>query len=158
MLSLLSCYLSGLKQSVKNGNYLSTLIVVTSGVPQGSILAHLLYLLFIKDLHLQCIVSSQYSVHIRKYQKTNSTFFVIKRNSPEFSMSTKFNLYKSMLLSIITYSSWCFYPSIKITHLLESFQKRICEQKFWFRSTRLANLAPSYLDITDISLLTKGLL
>ena len=152
-------------------------------------------------------------------------------------MSTKLNLYKSMILSIIAYSSWCFYPNIISTCLLESFQKRICywitghknykdaliklnnlpvpyylqmldllylsklmngshyfdfaakaisysptqnlfnlrsiasslfqvqrpklklcEQNFWFRSTRPANLAPSPVDITDIGSLKKGLL
>ena len=26
---------------------------------------------------------------------------------------------------------------------------KLCEQNFWFRSTRIANLAPSYVDITD---------
>ena len=35
---------------------------------------------------------------------------------------------------------------------------KLCEQNFWFRSTRLANLAPSYVDITDIGSLKKGLL
>ena len=49
-LNLLSSYLSGRKQSVKNGNYLSKLIVATSGVPQGSILSPLLFLLFITGL------------------------------------------------------------------------------------------------------------
>ena len=35
---------------------------------------------------------------------------------------------------------------------------KLCVQNFWFRSTRLANLAPSYVDITDIGSLKKGLL
>ena len=26
---------------------------------------------------------------------------------------------------------------------------KLCEQNFWFRPTRIANLAPSYVDITD---------
>ena len=35
---------------------------------------------------------------------------------------------------------------------------KLCEQNFWFRSIRLANLAPSYVDITAIGSLKKGLL
>ena len=145
--------------------------------------------------------------------------------------------YKSMILSIITYSSWCFYPSIKNTRLLESLQKKIvigslviknykdaliklknlpvpnylqmldpfylsklmngsydfsfaakavgyspmenlfntrsaasslfqvqrpnlklCEQNFWFHSTRLANFASSFIEIRDFDFFKKGLL
>ena len=35
---------------------------------------------------------------------------------------------------------------------------KICEQNFWFRLTRLANLAPSYVDNTAIGSLNKRLL
>ena len=35
---------------------------------------------------------------------------------------------------------------------------KLCEQNFWFHSTRLANLASSFIEITDIDFFEKGLL
>ena len=41
--------------------------------------------------------------------------------------------------------------------LVQRLKLKLCEQNFWFRSTRLANLAPSHVDITDIGSRKKGL-
>ena len=51
-LTLIMSYLSGRRQCVKNGGYLSQLKLILSGVPQRSILGPLLFNIFINDMFL----------------------------------------------------------------------------------------------------------
>ena len=51
-LKLIMSYLSGRKQCMKNGGYLSQLKLILSGVPQGSILGPILFNVFIIDIFL----------------------------------------------------------------------------------------------------------
>ena len=47
----LRCYLSNRKQFITNGNKNLKIETITCGVPQGSILGPLLFLIFVNDLH-----------------------------------------------------------------------------------------------------------
>ena len=83
-----------------------------------------------KDLGLYITEDLSWDLHLSEStKKANTAFLVIKRNFPKLSMSTT-NLYKSMIISIITHLSCCFYKSIKSTSLFESLIRKYQKSKY----------------------------
>ena len=70
---LIKSYLTNRKQFVKIGEYKSELRNITCGVPQGSVLGPLLFILYINDLHRACS-----SGNIRIFADDTNVFFKCK--------------------------------------------------------------------------------
>ena len=84
-----------------------------------------------KDLGLT--TSSYLNWNIHKdvvYKKANRVFFMIKRNTDDLSRTAKLNLYKSMVVPVLTYASPCYGLSKFVTIELETFQKRVVKWIF----------------------------
>ena len=71
--NLLKSYLSNRKQYVKIGKYNSELREINCGVPQGSVLGPLLFILYINDLHKACT-----SGNIRIFADDTTVFYECK--------------------------------------------------------------------------------
>ena len=55
---------------------------------------------------------------------------MIKRNTNNLSRTAKLNLYKSMVIPVLTYASPCYGSSKYVTNELETIQKRVVKWIF----------------------------
>ena len=97
-----------------------------------------------------------------KCSKANKVFFMMKRNSPHISVKCKLNLYKTIVLPIMMYTSCCWHASVRSMRNLEAVQKRVtrwilphCEN--YKERLLFLNLLPVslYLQLTDLFMLSK---
>ena len=84
-----------------------------------------------KDLGLTISSDLNWSIHIKNAcKKANRVFFLIKRNTHSLSRTAKLNLYKSMVVPVLTYASPCYELSKYVTNELETIQKRVVKWIF----------------------------
>ena len=82
-----------------------------------------------KDLGLTVTSNLSWSTHIEsKIRKANTVFFFIKRNTSATQIRVRLNLYKSMLLPILSFACCCFSLSRTSLKLLENFQERVLKR------------------------------
>ena len=85
---------------------------------------------------------------------------MIKRNSANLSMIGKVNLYKTIILPIITYASQCWYATTTSLRKLEALQRRVVkwitfdDHRRGLISTNLLHLS-LYLQLLDLMMLSK---
>ena len=78
-----------------------------------------------KDLGLMVTSNLSWSTHIgSKIRGANTVFFFIKRNTSATQIRVRLNLFKPMLLPILSFPRCCFSLSRTCLNLLEKFQNR----------------------------------
>ena len=116
-----------------------------------------------KDPVLTISSDLNWNIHIdNACKKANRVFFMIKRNTNNLSRTAKLNLYKSMVVPVLTYANPCYGLSKYVTNELETIQKRVV--KWIFPGTlayneKIAQLQilplPMYIQINNNLLLSK---
>jgi ribonuclease P/MRP protein subunit RPP40 len=117
-----------------------------------------------KDLGLITDSSLSWDPHItEKLGKCNRLFHMIRRNvSPIISVTSKLNVYKSVILATLTYASPCWSPSKSAMRKLEALQRRVTKWIVpWIHvyNERLVFLKilpiPMYLQLLDVLAFVK---
>ena len=79
-----------------------------------------------KNLGLIVTSNLSWSTHSEsKIRKDDTVFFFIERNTSAKQIRVRLNLYKSMLLPILSFACCCFSLSRTSIKLLENFQNRV---------------------------------
>ena len=79
-----------------------------------------------KNLGLMITSNLSWSTHSEsKIRKDDTVFFFIKRNTSATQIRVRLNLYKSMLLPILSFAYCCFSLPRTSIKLLENFQKSV---------------------------------
>ena len=80
------------------------------------------------DLGVIITKSRSWVPHFKsRAEKAYRVFYMIKRNSPSLSSRHKLNLYKSMILPILTHSSIVLPLNVECMRILERVQKKVCK-------------------------------
>ena len=118
------------------------------------------------EKNLGVIVSSDLSwtPHIRKQcQKAVSVFFLIRRNiSSSVSVAARLNLYKSMIVPVLTYNSQVWFANESNQKSLESVQRRVTQwilsyqTESYFERMKTLNILPITLHLQICDLLTMS--
>ena len=113
-----------------------------------------------KDLGLTIPIDLNWNIYIdNACKKANRVFFMIIRNTNNLSRTAKLNLYKSMIVPVLTYASPCYGLS---KNELETIQKRVVKWifpgtlEYKEKNAQLQILPlPMYIQINNILLLSK---
>ena len=116
-----------------------------------------------KDIGLTKSSDLNWNIHIdNACKKVNRVIFMIKRITNNLSRTAKLNLYKSLVVPVLTLASPSYGLSKYVTNELETIQKMSRQMDFsWIigierKNGSIANLPlPMYIQINIISLLSK---
>ena len=86
-----------------------------------------------KDLGVYVTEDLKWDIQIKKSgSKALGVLFMLKRSSPRLTPSVKLNLYKSMLLPVLSYGIVCWFANVTNTKVLESVKKKSLK---WINNT-----------------------
>ena len=115
-----------------------------------------------KDLGLIINAELKWNDHIGiNISKAMKVLFMVKRNSPNLSLITKLNIYKSMIIPVLLFGSSCWYANKESLRALERVQEKalnwINGRKSYPINCVECNLLPLslYMQLLDLLLLSK---